>query len=105
MELAFLEQIPDEEERNWFFKNVCTPQWNIEQDRGRDWREAEELLIAEHRDHAENIRAFRGNWEMMIKGEISGSVEILKSLLANGHDVTMLTNFASDHIRDCQKAI
>ena len=96
MELAFLEQIPDEEERDWFFQNVCTPQWNIEQDRGRDWRVAEELLIAEHRDHAENIRAFRGNWEMMITGEISGSVEILKSLLANGHDVTMLTNFASD---------
>ena len=96
MELAFLEQIPDKKQRDWFFQNVCTPQWNIEQDRGRDWREAEELLIADHPDHADNIRAFRRNWEMMLTGEISGSVEILKSLLAKGHDVTMLTNFASD---------
>jgi len=32
----------------------------------------------------------------MVTGEIPGSVGILKSLLANGHDVTMLTNFAGD---------
>ena len=103
MELAFLEQIPDKKQRDWFLNNICTPQWNIEQDRGRDWREAEELLIADHPDHTENIRAFRRNWEMMITGEISGSVEILKSLLASGHDVTMLTNFASDTFEIAKK--
>ncbi len=28
----------------WFLSDVCTPDWNIEQDRGRDWDEAVALL-------------------------------------------------------------
>ena len=27
--------IPDADERQWFFDNVCTQDWNLEQDRGR----------------------------------------------------------------------
>jgi len=46
-ELAYLEQIPDSRERRWFLDNVCTMAWNIEQDRGRSWREAEKILIVE----------------------------------------------------------
>lgn len=95
-ELAFLEQIPDAKERRWFLDNICDQPWNIEQDRGRDWGEAEQLLIAKYPEHAANILTFRRNWPLMIPHEISGSVAILKSLLANGHDVTMLTNFARD---------
>ena len=96
MERGFIDQIRDEGERRWFLANVCTPAWNVEQDRGRDWREAEDLLIAQFPQHSDNIRSFRLNWEKMITGEISGSVEILESLVDKGHDVTMLTNFASD---------
>ena len=95
-ELAYLEQIPDASERRWFLENVCTGEWNVEQDRGRDWREAEDLLIAEYPEHADNIRTFRANWNQMVSGEVPGSVEIFKALIARGHDVTMLTNFASD---------
>lgn len=95
-ELAFVEQIPDAKERRWFLDNICDPAWNIEQDRGRDWGEAEELLIAQHPEHEKNIRTFRQYWHLMIPHEISGSVAVLKELLANNHDVTMLTNFASD---------
>ena len=29
----------------WFLGNVCTPDWNLEQDRGRDWDEAVALLV------------------------------------------------------------
>ena len=95
-ELAFLEQIPDRTERLWFLENICTTLWNIEQDRGRDWREAEELLIKAHPQQADNIRCFRRNWPMMIPREIPGSVAILETLLQQGYDVTMLTNFATD---------
>jgi len=95
-ELAFLEQIPDQNERTWFLENVCSMDWNLEQDRGRSWVDAEELLIRQFPEHAVNIRTYRKNWPMMIYSEISDSVAILKSLLANDHDVTMLTNFACD---------
>jgi 2-haloacid dehalogenase len=95
-ELAFLDQIPDTGERRWFLDNVCTMAWNIEQDRGRDWKEAEEILIVDFPEHEDNIRAFRKNWPSMLAGQISGSVEILRAFVSRGHDVTMLTNFASD---------
>ncbi|MCP4181892.1 MAG: HAD family phosphatase [Hyphomicrobiales bacterium] len=95
-ELAYLEQIPDPGERTWFLENICNMAWNLEQDRGRNWIDAEDLLIREFPDHEENIRTYRKNWPMMIYSGIDESVEILKSLLANNHDVTMLTNFASD---------
>lgn len=94
--------IPDEAERNWFFANVCTHEWNIEQDRGRTWEEAEALLIAEHPERAEQIRAFRKNWHDMVPHAYEDSVAIMEALIADGRDVTMLTNFASDTFREAQ---
>ena len=91
--IPFSRLIPDAEERKWFFDNVCTHDWNIEQDRGRKWEEAEALLIAEHPDHAENIRNFRRHWHEMVPHAYDDSVAIMLGLIESGHDVTMLTNF------------
>jgi FMN phosphatase YigB (HAD superfamily) len=44
--IPFSRLIPDEAERKWFFENVCTHDWNVEQDRGRTWEEAEAIRIA-----------------------------------------------------------
>lgn len=88
--------IPDEEERRWFFLNVCTHEWNLEQDRGRKWEEAEELLVREYPDREEQIRAFRKHWHEMVPHAYEGSVAIMEGLIDKGRDVTMLTNFAAD---------
>ena len=95
--------IPDEEERKWFFENVCTHDWNLEQDRGRTWADAEALLIKQYPDHEPNIRAFRQTWEEMVSHSYDGSVAILRNLIDQGYDVTMLTNFASDTFRRAQE--
>ena len=95
-DLPFGRLIPDAEERRWFFENICTHDWNIEQDRGRTWEEAESLLIALHPDHAENIRNFRRHWHEMVPHAYEDSVALMLELLDAGHDVTMLTNFAAD---------
>ena len=95
-DLPFSRLIPDEAERRWFFDNVCTSDWNIEQDRGRTWQEAEALLIAEHPTHEENIRNFRRHWHEMVPHAYDGSVAIMEGLITQGRDVTMLTNFAAD---------
>lgn len=94
--LPFSRLIPDERERQWFFDNVCTPAWNIEQDRGRTWEEAEALLIAEHPAHEENIRNFRRCWHEMAPHAYDDSVAVFDRLIADGHDVTLLTNWAAD---------
>ena len=101
--LPYARIIPDEAERNWFFANVCTHDWNIEQDRGRTWEEAEALLIAEHPEREEQIRAFRKHWHEMVPHAYDDSVAIMEKLIAEGRDVTLLTNFASDTFRSAQE--
>lgn len=102
-DLPFSRLIPDAAERKWFFDTVCTPDWNIEQDRGRKWEDAEALLIADHPDHADNIRNFRRHWHEMVPHAYEDSVAIMEGLIDSGHDVTMLTNFASDTFREAQE--
>ncbi|RUU57540.1 HAD family phosphatase, partial [Mesorhizobium sp. M2C.T.Ca.TU.009.01.2.1] len=101
-DIPFSRLIPDATERKWFFDNVCTSAWNLEQDRGRTWEEAESLLIAEHPDHAENIRNFRRHWHEMAPHAYEDSVALLEGLIDDGHDVTLLTNWASDTFREAR---
>jgi 2-haloacid dehalogenase len=101
--IPFSRLIPDEAERKWFFDNVCTHDWNVEQDRGRTWADAEALLIETHPTRAEHIRAFRKYWHEMVPHAYEDSVAIMEGLIAKGRDVTMLTNFASDTFREAQE--
>ncbi|QFY59331.1 HAD family phosphatase [Rhizobium grahamii] len=100
--IPFGRLIPDEAERKWFFDNVCTHDWNLEQDRGRSWADAEALLLEAHPDREEHIRAFRKHWHEMVSHSYDDSVAIMEGLIADGQDVTMLTNFASDTFREAQ---
>jgi 2-haloacid dehalogenase len=102
-DLAYRDLIPDETERRWFLENVTTGDWNIEQDRGRSWQEAEALLIADYPDHETNIRAFRKHWHMMVPHAYEDSVAILERLIEDRWDLTMLTNFAIDTFAEAQE--
>ena len=95
-DIPFSRLIPDPEERKWFFANVCTHDWNLEQDRGRRWEDAEALLIADHPEQEANIRAFRETWHEMVSHAYDDNVALLERFIAEGRDVTMLTNFADD---------
>ena len=101
-ELPFRRIIPDDRRRAWFLSEVCSHEWNVEQDRGRTWIEAEDELIARFPDEADNIRAFRRHWAEMVPYAYDDSVAILREQLDAGRDVTMLTNFASDTFREAQ---
>ncbi|CAN5144812.1 HAD family phosphatase [soil metagenome] len=93
---GLMKSLPDPEERAWFLKVVCTEAWNLEQDRGRSWAEAEAVLITEWPDYAEQIRSFRINWARMVYDRISPTVALFERLIDEGRDVTLLTNFAAD---------
>jgi len=95
-DLPFSRLIPDEAERKHFFETICTNDWNIEQDRGRGWEEAEALLVAKFPEHEENIRNFRRHWHEMVPHAYDDSVELMEALIDKGHDVTLLTNWAKD---------
>ena len=102
-QIPYSRLIPDEAQRRWFFANVCTHDWNIEQDRGRKWEDAEALLIKDHPEQEELIRAFRKYWHEMVSHAYVESVAIMETLIANGRDVTMLTNFAADTFKEARK--
>lgn len=95
-EIPFRRLIPDSARRQWFFANLCTHEWNVEQDRGRSWAEAEAALIARYPHEADTIRAFRLNWHEMVSHAYDDTVAIMNGLIDDGQDVTLLTNFAAD---------
>lgn len=86
-----------EEEKKWFFDNICTSDWNEEQDAGRSLKEATEELITRFPDHEPNIRAFYDRWEEMLGGPIEGTVEVLKDLRSREElKLYALTNWSAE---------
>jgi 2-haloacid dehalogenase len=69
-----------EEEIDWFLQNVCTSEWNEQQDAGRSFEEATDELLAKFPEHELAIRAWYGRWEETINGHLQETVEIFKEL-------------------------
>ena len=92
-EVPFKRLIPDQIQRQWFLTEVCNAAWNREQDRGRDWTIAEDLLIERFPEQTELIRAYRRDWMQMLTHVIEDSVELMKQLINAGRDLTLLTNW------------
>ena len=92
----FRKLLPGEAEVEHFLANVATPDWNVEQDRGRDWEEAVAMLSAQHPQHEPLIRAYRERWQETVPGAIEGSVAILETLRAQGVPLYAITNFSAE---------
>jgi 2-haloacid dehalogenase len=90
-----------EDEMEWFLKNVCSPAWNLEQDRGRSFTEACNLLVKEHPPELHPmIRAFDEKWHETISGPIQGSVAILRKLKDSNVPVYAITNWNQHKFRE-----
>lgn len=89
--------LKDEAEIDWFLNNVCTSEWNDQQDAGRTFEEATKELVARHPEWEEAITAWYGRWTETINGPIEGTVEILTELRSRGeHDLYALTNWSAE---------
>lgn len=85
------------EKMQWFFDNVCTHDWNENQDAGYPLGKATEERIALFPEHEDLIRMFYGRWEEMLGGAIEGTVEILKKLIdTKQFKVVALTNWSNE---------
>ncbi|KAB0679563.1 HAD family hydrolase [Aureimonas leprariae] len=102
-EIPYRRHIPDDAERARFLAEVCSPDWNLEQDRGRTWEAAEAALLALHPDKGDLIRTFRRNWREMVPHAYEGTVAIFRDLIGQGVDVTLLTNFAADTFEEASE--
>jgi 2-haloacid dehalogenase len=88
--------LADEAFMEWFLAEVCSPNWNAEQDRGRTWAEAVAEATARHPEHAELIAAYAERWPEMVKGDIPESVAVLEALWARGVPLFALTNWSAE---------
>lgn len=88
--------IPDAAERKAFLRDICSPAWNLEQDRGRPWSQAIDLLVAEHPQHEPLIRAFYHQWDDMVTGPVAEGHDILERVLAAGIPAYGLTNWSGE---------
>lgn len=87
----------DQKKVNWFLSEVCSNDWNVEQDAGRSFEEATHLLIREYPDHEAQIKAFYDRWEEMLGGEIPGTVSLLEKLKKeNRQRLFALTNWSAE---------
>jgi 2-haloacid dehalogenase len=85
---------PDEMEQ--FLAGVCTPAWNIEQDRGRPFAVGEDELIARFPHYALPIRAYFARWIEMVPGAIAGSAALLERARRAGIPDYAITNFSRE---------
>lgn len=86
-----------EEEVTWFLENICTSDWNDEQDAGRSFEEATRELIAKHPEFEEAISAWYARWQETISGPIQGTVDVLKGIRdASRFKLYALTNWSSE---------
>jgi 2-haloacid dehalogenase len=86
-----------EEKRNYFFSNICTNNWNEEQDAGRSIVEATLLLLEKFPEWEQPIRDFYGRWTEMLKGPIPETVELFRQLKASGkYKIYALTNWQAE---------
>ena len=87
----------DENRVSSFLSQVCTSEWNVEQDAGRSLADATQFLVEKFPKEEAYIRMYYDRWEEMLRGEIKGTVTLLKDLKArNEHNLFALTNWSAE---------
>jgi 2-haloacid dehalogenase len=81
----------------WFFDEICTMDWNENQDAGYSLQQATEERVKLFPEYEELIRIYYGRWEEMLGNQIDGTVTILKQLIDNpNYKVLALTNWSAE---------
>jgi 2-haloacid dehalogenase len=98
--LLYRKIFKDEAKVEWFLSNICTHEWNLEQDRGRSFPEAVKTLTASHPSYAAEIAAYDTRWHETIPGAIDGTVDILEILHKKNAPLYAITNWNQDKFRE-----
>ena len=87
----------DRKKMQWFFDEICTFDWNENQDAGYSLAQATEDRVALFPQYEDWIRMYYGRWEEMLGGPINESVSLLKLLINDPrYRVVALTNWSHE---------
>lgn len=95
---------PLDTEVETFLRQVCSPAWNAELDRGRPFADAVAELAGRHPDLAGPIEAYWTEWEQMVAGPLPGMVELLGDLAVAGIRRYLLTNSSAETVPRAARA-
>ncbi|MGB0839826.1 MAG: HAD-IA family hydrolase [Chitinophagales bacterium] len=96
-EYLYRKLFKDNREMHFFLNNVCTYDWNMEQDAGRTWAAATALLLPDFPNYQMEIKAYFDRWEEMLGEALDGTVAILKSFIDHpNYRVYALTNWSAE---------
>ena len=86
-----------------FLAEVHFTEWNIAQDRGRNFAEGVEALCAQFPQHASLIRAYDERWEESIPGPLQPTIDLLQPLRQKGCPLYGLTNSSAEKFAIARK--
>lgn len=86
----------NEEEMEWFLANICTYEWNLQQDGGKLFSVATAELQEKYPEYSDKIGLYYGRWEEMLNGEIKGTVEIFRRLKSARMPLYALSNWSHE---------
>ena len=89
----------DENEMEYFLANICTSEWNAEQDKGRSFSEGIKFLQSQHPEYRNAIQLFWDNWEDMLKSDLPDGVKLLHELKDHDYRIWGLTNWSAETIQ------
>lgn len=94
-EYLFKDVFRNRSELDYFLENICTPDWNEQQDAGRPLSEAVRILQERHPKYKDEIHLYYDKWTTMLGGPIEQNVALLKPLKAH-YRVFGLTNWSAE---------
>jgi 2-haloacid dehalogenase len=94
---VFKEVFKDDEKLAWFYREICTMDWNENQDAGYPLAKATEERIALFPQYEDSIRMYYGRWEEMLGDAIQDTVKLLKQCIDSpALKVLALTNWSAE---------
>ena len=85
-----------EADMEYFLANICTTEWNLQQDAGRTFSEACAALKLEHSSKGEMIDAWFERFDEMMAGPIVDTVDILAELRERQVPIYALSNWSAE---------
>ena len=92
----FLKILKNEEEVDYFLKNICTWEWHIQQDLVYDTSKVAKPMAKKYPEYKQAIDAFYGRFLEMIEGTYKENVNLALQLKKQGYSIYLLSNFPGD---------
>ncbi len=86
------------EEMEYFLGNICTNEWNANQDCGHLMADATRERVAQFPEYKEAIEMFYSNWGTMLHSDIPETADFLRSAKEAGYGIYGLTNWSHETI-------